>query len=39
MRNERLEQEMVWAAIEVLAERIKRQDADLKKIKDFLEQM
>ena len=39
MRNERLEQEMIWAAIEVLAERIRRQDADIKKIKDFLEKL
>lgn len=39
MRNERLEQETIWAAIEVLAERIRRQDADIKKIKDFLKQM
>ena len=39
MRNERLEQEVLWSAIMVLAERIKRQEADLKKIKDFLEQM
>jgi hypothetical protein len=39
MRNERLEQEMVWAALQVLADKIKQQDIELKKIKDFLEKL
>lgn len=36
MRNERLEQEMVWAALQVLADRIKQQDIELKMLRDYL---
>ena len=36
--NENLKQEAIWSAIEVLADRIKQHDKDLKMISEMLKQ-